>query len=96
MIPNDRYMLIREHDRPATSVDPTWRTSTIDPNRIAAIWQDGQPPKDGSYIMAVFDNDPPVVVRWGRNDGIYCWVINDNKYVVYIDDPDKWAELTGW
>ena len=76
--------------------------STID-EKIAAIWADGPPPKDGSFILGIFDGFP-IVVQWGATDPYWgevdpchecAWVMRYGSYgVIKREDPEKWARIT--
>jgi hypothetical protein len=74
---------------------------------IAAVWQSGPAPKDGSWILGMFKGYP-FVVYWDSwqtgedvpGEGVYLegeesgWCIAQDGGLLDIDgDPDKWARI---
>lgn len=76
-------------------------------DNVAAVWQSGPGPKDGSWILGMF-NAAPYVVYWDSwetgetipGEGAYPeghesgWVLaRDNVVVMDEDEPTQWARI---
>ena len=65
-------------------------------DNIAAVWQDGPAPKDGSWILGMFNGEPHIV-HWAYlaygGDSI-GWVLAHKKLVVVSkNEPERWARI---
>jgi len=76
-------------------------------DNVAAVWQSGPAPKDGSWILGIFDYRPHVVY-WDSwltgetvpGDGTYVdgeesgWCLaRDNLVFMDEAEPEKWARI---
>ena len=76
-------------------------------DNVAAVWQSGPAPKDGSWILGIF-NHRPHVVYWDTwqtgetvpGEGTYVdgeesgWCLaRDNVVCMDEDEPERWARI---